>query len=166
MKQEIQEKIFQTGLVPLSVETLPLIKVGMYWYEGDEFSEKLIAERPIKSVVLLVKGQTIYGDKFEEESLTSDKFSLSAKESRVSVDELEKLIIPSIMLQAEIAASIAPVNSVLSALRKEMWQGTYLTISEYACCQFWTVFFPAGVRGSARGRSFYKVRRILERYVI
>ena len=166
MIQEIREKISQTGLIPLSEETLPLIKAGMYWYEGDEFSEQLIAEKRIKSVVLLVKGRAVYGDTFIEENISSDKFSFLVRQMAKQANGLEVSIIPSVLLYADIASSVALINEALAVLGKEGWRGTYLTSSSHTCFKFWTASFPSGSRSFIGKGSTCKVRKILEHYVI
>lgn len=166
MIQELQEKIRQTGLIPLSEKTLPFIKVGMYWYESGEFSEKLITGKSVKSVVLLVKGQTIYGDTFIEENVPYDKLRSLTHQIERKVNGLEVLIVPSVLLQEAIASSIVCVNESLALLNKDVWHGTYLTSSEYACYNFWTVTFPVGVKGFVGKGGLCKTRKILERYVI
>ena len=166
MAQKIQRKNRQTGIITLSTKTLPLIKAGMYWYEGDEFSVKLITDKPIKSVVLLVKGQVIYGDTFFEESVPQDYLKLPDLRTTKVANESDELILPSVTLQSEIAASITFVNKSLAKLKKEVWRGTYLTSSDYACYQSWTVSFPFGTKGFASKGSVCKVRKVLEHYVI
>jgi len=60
---------FHESVVYPKKETLCQIKPGMFWYEDNVFSFDLIAGKQVKSVVLAVVGNAIYGDTFRERKM-------------------------------------------------------------------------------------------------
>ena len=59
-------EFFDQDLMALSRRNLARIEPGMYWYDDDTFSSRLRPEKKLKSIVLFVKDDIIYGDSFKQ----------------------------------------------------------------------------------------------------
>ena len=55
----------EVELIPLTKDNLSKVKPGMFWYEDDTVSTDLSKEKKLKSVVLLVQDNIVYGDSFD-----------------------------------------------------------------------------------------------------
>lgn len=52
--------------IPLKRGSLPRVKPGMYWYSDDTVSEAFSKEKKLKSLVLFVRNNVVFGDTFEQ----------------------------------------------------------------------------------------------------
>ena len=117
--QENVENNVVEKTIPLRLSQLAKIKPGMYWYEDNTCSSKLNPTKHVKSIVLLVKGDMVYGDSFEQRYMLGKKISSYLQETSA------KLYYPLCRPQAEDLIRLYDerdtVNKALKKLKKLPW---------------------------------------------
>ena len=113
------QTVLSEKLIPLKLNQLAKIKPGMYWYEDNTVSGKLNATKKVKSVVLQVKDNVVYGDSFEQRYVLGKKISSYLKETSA------KLFAPVCRPKTEDLVKLydakKAVNKTLKSLKKLPW---------------------------------------------
>ena len=142
----------------LTAENIQDIEPGYYWYDDDTFSKDCIADKSVKAIVVLVQTGTIYGDIFYEGNCEAD--SGSSELYKLSASRQEKLCLLSLYQHQSMLASIEKINEALETTHQPLWNGRYLTNSDYACRQKWICCYPQGIQ-MASGFNPLKFRPVL-----
>ena len=162
--EEATKKNAQDRVMSLSCEELSLIKPGWYWYEDESFSPVLQTEKKLKAVVVLIEYSTIYGDVFMEEirSLKETKAFLNACRKNLG----EMVYLPTLKEHIEIGEHIDEINRALDRIGNvPLWEGTYMTGTQYSCYQTWIKTHPHGSYGAGYRGTSYKIRPLICRSI-
>ncbi len=110
-------------MIKLSKGNLSQVRPGMFWYEDNTLSSELDSSKQLKSVVLFVEGDVVYGDSFmmrfghrksadrylEEEMLPLlEERGLSAQE-------------PTVKHLQEVFSFMTPINASLRKAKQLSW---------------------------------------------
>lgn len=80
----VNENVTEAKFIHLTQMNLPRVEPGMFWYEDDSVSKTLSFDKKLKSVVLLVKDNIIFGDSFYQRYVLGDKINFYLKELQES----------------------------------------------------------------------------------
>ena len=105
--------------IALSLRTLHLVKPGMYWYSNNTVSETLDTSKQLKSVVLVVKEGTVYGDSFEQRYVLGKKIPAYIHETSMKLGH--PLYRPKISELTELYEVRELVNRALNRIKKLPW---------------------------------------------
>lgn len=122
---------FQGGVIPITEDNLGMITPGMFWYDDDSVSQKLIKSKTVKSVVLLVKDSLLYGDTFVQKEYNNSDGTIFTRKfcsSFVAEGEAQWL---SYRDMHEVFNFYEKINPSCRLLGKEVWgKGPYWTSSK------------------------------------
>ncbi|MBQ8465976.1 MAG: hypothetical protein IJ545_08220 [Alphaproteobacteria bacterium] len=150
--------------ISLLAKNLPKIHIGQYWYDDDTCSDDLLEGKSLKAVIVLIRGQDIYGDIFSEQNASAQDVY---KFFPVRNFNLEKNCIVADIREMELLADeICVVNKALEKAKKPLWQGYYWTDSDCGCYETWIKVFPEGKTKRSERRGNYKLRPLIRKQVL
>jgi len=115
--------------IEISKANLTKIKVGMFWYTDNTVSECLFLTKDVKSVVLWVNDNVIYGDSFKERIYDWNKTD-AFLECCATKFMFEKTMFHSVQLLEQIRKNEEVITNSLIQIGKARWIGDYWTPEE------------------------------------
>ena len=157
-------KIADSYLYPecldITKDNLSKIKAGMFWYEDNTVSEKLILQKKLKSVVILITNEEVLGDSFEQLEVVgadAEKYITEFECDCISKGQAYFLNFDEMI---KIQKAKVFINSSLSLLGKQVWRGTYLTSTVDTSVYMRLVEFRSGVKHLATRTSCGMLRPV------
>ena len=112
------------NFIALTRKNQEKVKPGMYWYEDDTVSEQFTSAKKLKSLVLFVDADVVYGDSFEQRYVLGRKIDAYLKElmnSKFVTSHKELLHRPKVGDLQAVFAHFEQINQALKKIKKLGW---------------------------------------------
>ena len=110
--------------IRLSKANLARIKPGMYWYEDDTVSKRLSSSKTLKSIVLFVRENIIYGDTFEQRYMLGQRVGdyLADVQTRYRAQfKFGKVCRPQVADLQNVYSVLSDINAACKKAQKPKW---------------------------------------------
>lgn len=136
----------ESSVIVLNKKNLSKVRPGMYWYSDDTVSSELLPMKDLKSLVLFVKDDVVYGDSFDQRYLVGAnvKSYFRKKANEYSLNG-SILYYPKTSDLQTVQESIVKINAACKKLQKLRWsQEVYLAEQTPDQLLSWVDMFDGG----------------------